>query len=221
MYDYEEACPVSKAASVLSERWTLQILREMHMGATRFSEFQAYLPKLSPSLLNTRLKTLEEQGLVLKKKIPEKKGFDYQLTPMGQATLSLVVEMGKWGMKYSFESMREEELNASALVRDFAIMLRKEELPTGDSVFQFNVQGEDESVTKFVILRDGHAQVCDENLGTEVDVYLTATKMIFGAIWYGKLDIPRAVSNGELKVVGNSYYVNSISKWLGVSQFAG
>ena len=29
MYEYGEACPISKAASVLCERWTLQILREL------------------------------------------------------------------------------------------------------------------------------------------------------------------------------------------------
>ncbi|MBI3772124.1 MAG: helix-turn-helix transcriptional regulator [Gammaproteobacteria bacterium] len=47
MYDYSEFCPISKAASVLGERWTLQIIREILFGASRFSEFQKYLPKLS------------------------------------------------------------------------------------------------------------------------------------------------------------------------------
>ena len=64
MYDYEEVCPVSRAASILCERWTLQIVREMLFGASRFSDLQKYLPKLSPTLLNTRLKTLEQQGIV-------------------------------------------------------------------------------------------------------------------------------------------------------------
>jgi DNA-binding HxlR family transcriptional regulator/putative sterol carrier protein len=221
MYDYEEACPVSKAASVLCERWTLQIVREMLMGVTRFSEFQSYLPKMSPSLLNTRLKSLEQQGLILKKKIPEKKGYEYQLTPCGQALRPLVVEMGKWGMRYSFDSMLDEELNASALVRDFAVMLKLEALPTGGCTFQFNIQGNNEKITKFIILRDGHTQVCDDNPGNEVDVYLTADKIVFGAIWYGKLDVTTACNRGELKLVGHSFYIDSISKWLGISQFAG
>ena len=66
MYDYAEACPISKAASVLCERWTLQIIREMFMGATRFSEFQRYLPRMSPTLLSKRLKELEEENRRLK-----------------------------------------------------------------------------------------------------------------------------------------------------------
>ncbi|MAA61079.1 MAG: transcriptional regulator, partial [Pseudomonadales bacterium] len=78
MYDYEEVCPVSRAASILCERWTLQIVREMLFGASRFSDLQKYLPKLSPTLLNTRLKTLEQQGIVIRTRIAEKRGYEYR-----------------------------------------------------------------------------------------------------------------------------------------------
>jgi hypothetical protein len=40
MYDYKEACPISMAASVLCERWTLQIIRDLFFGSTRHSEIQ-------------------------------------------------------------------------------------------------------------------------------------------------------------------------------------
>ena len=105
MYDYAEACPISKAASVLCERWTLQIIREMFMGATRFSEFQKFLPRMSPALLNSRLRTLEARGIILRKRIAEKKGYEYQLTPAGNALKPLMGEFGKWGMNWVFLSM--------------------------------------------------------------------------------------------------------------------
>ena len=38
MHDYNEACPISMAASVICEKWTLQIVREMFFGSTRYSE---------------------------------------------------------------------------------------------------------------------------------------------------------------------------------------
>ena len=85
MYDYGEACPISKATTVLCERWTLQILREMMLGATRFSELQRMLPKISPSLLNTRLRQLAENEIIVKKRIPEQRGFEYHLTPAGKS----------------------------------------------------------------------------------------------------------------------------------------
>ena len=59
MYDYNEACPISMAASVLCERWTLQIIREMFFGSTKYSEIQKVIPNISPSFLRNRLRSLK------------------------------------------------------------------------------------------------------------------------------------------------------------------
>ncbi len=220
MYDYAEACPISKAASVLCERWTLQIIREMFMGATRFSEFQKYLPRMSPTLLNSRLQTLEAQGIILRKRVPEKKGFEYQLTPAGNALKPVLGELGKWGMNWVFDSMEGDQLNIAVIVRDFAFAMDTQQLPSGQSVIQFNVQSESEAARKFIMVRDGAAQSCDDNLGSEVDVYLSADLKILYQIWYGEVGVTAACEKKLLKVVGPPVYTNSINKWLRTSQFA-
>jgi len=220
MFDYEEACPVSKAASVLCERWTLQIIREMSLGATRFSEFRQYLPKMSPTLLNTRLKTLEEQGIIVRRRSPEKRSHEYQLTPCGKALKPVLREFGKWGMHWAFDSMNPEELNVSAIIRDFAVALRIDQLPAGDTTIQFNVVGDDNAIHKYILVRDGKAQVCEDNIGYDVDVYLTADIKTLGQIWYGDYTAAAAREKGLLKVTGTAFYVNNIGKWLGTSQFA-
>lgn len=220
MYDYEEACPISRAVTVLGERWTIQIIREMLFGATRFVELQQYLPKMSPSLLTCRLKSLEQAGIILRKRIPEKRGYEYQLTPRGRALKPVLQEVGKWGMQWVFDSMEPSQLNVAAIVRDFAVALNTRQLPAGDTTIQFNVATEDETVKKFVLVRDGTTQVCDENMGTEVDVYLTASLETLGKIWYGELDAAKARESDILKVVGGSFLVRNLSKWLGTSQFA-
>jgi len=220
MYDYAEACPISKAASVLCERWTLQIIREMFMGATRFSEFQKYLPRMSPTLLNSRLQTLEAQGIILRKRVPEKKGFEYQLTPAGNALKPVLGELGKWGMSWVFDSMEGDQLNIAVIVRDFAFAMDTQQLPSGQSVIQFNVQSESEAARKFIMVRDGTAQSCDDNLGNEVDVYLGADLKTLYQIWYGEVGVTAACEKKLLKVVGPPVYTNSINKWLRTSQFA-
>lgn len=220
MYDYAEACPISKAASVLCERWTLQIIREMFMGATRFSEFQKYLPRMSPTLLNSRLQTLEAQGIILRKRVPEKKGFEYQLTPAGNALKPVLGELGKWGMNWVFDSMEGDQLNIAVIVRDFAFAMDTQQLPSGQSVIQFNVQSESEAARKFIMVREGAAQSCDDNLGSEVDVYLSADLKILYQIWYGEVGVTAACEKKLLKVVGPPVYTSSINKWLRTSQFA-
>jgi DNA-binding HxlR family transcriptional regulator len=220
MYDYQEACPVSKAAQVLCERWTLQIIREMFMGATRFSEFRQLLPRMSPTLLNTRLKTLQDQGIIIRKKVPEKQSYEYHLTPSGQALQPLMAELGKWGMTWVFDQMNPEQLNVSTIIRDFTVALKIDQLPGNEACIQISVTGKDKPIKKYIMVRDGKAQYCDDNIGYDVDIYLSADLETLGMIWFGKLTIADAIGRDLLKVTGQSYYVKNISKWLGISQLA-
>lgn len=61
---YGQFCPISKAAEVLGERWTILIIRELLVGTTRYSDFQRALSKISPTLLTKRLNQLVDCGLV-------------------------------------------------------------------------------------------------------------------------------------------------------------
>jgi hypothetical protein len=171
-------------------------------------------------LLNTRLKTLEEQGIIVRRKTPEKRSFEYQLTPSGQALKPVLTEFGKWGMSWVFDRMNETHLNASTLVRDFAVALRLDQLPAGNATFQFSVTVDKQVLRKYILLRDGNVQVCDDNIGYDVDVYLAADIVTLAELWFGERSVATACEQGRLKVTGTTYYVDTIPKWLGTSQFA-
>ena len=64
MEKYCQFCPVAKAAEILCEKWVILVLRELMMGSTRFGQLRRGLPRISPSILSRRLKTLEEQGVI-------------------------------------------------------------------------------------------------------------------------------------------------------------
>ncbi len=72
--EYGQFCPIAKATEILGEKWTILIIRELIMGATRFNEFQRGLTLISPTLLSRRLESLADHGLILKKKIPVQNG---------------------------------------------------------------------------------------------------------------------------------------------------
>lgn len=78
--DYGQFCPIAKAMQILGERWTLLIVRELLMGGSRFSELQRDLSRISPTILTKRLTDLAEAGLVLRKKIPGRRGCEHFLT---------------------------------------------------------------------------------------------------------------------------------------------
>ena len=78
--------------------------------------------------------------------------------------------MGKWGMRWARDGMTEKQNTASGLVRDFAGALNIDELPSCDTVIRFNLTDVEESPTRYIHVQGGKIQVCDQDLGFNVDV---------------------------------------------------
>jgi len=220
MYDYGEFCPISKTASILGERWTVQIIREMHFGVTRFSEFMKFMPRISPSLLNTRLQSLEKNGVIYRRKIREQRGYEYLLTPAGKAMLPIILEMGKWGVSFVYDSLSDKELNAERLIRDISLTIDTSALPSGDTVVRWKFTDLNEHPYWYIKIHDEKAEVCDGAPEIEVDVYLTCTLMTFTEIWMGNRNLQAAIDKNDLDVVGNAVYIRNLTKWLGLNIYA-
>ena len=219
MYEYGEACPISMAASVLCERWTLQIIREMFFGSTKYSEIQKFIPNISPSLLRDRLRSLESQGLVIRKRAERGNRYEYFLTPSGKALAPVLTEMGKWAMRHAREGMTDKANTASGLARDFAGGLNVDELPSGNTSIQINLTDVEDSPRRYIHVRDGEVEVCDTDLGFETDVYITSTLDLMTRIWYGEVEMTQAIESGDMKVVAAPVYSRHITRWLRISSF--
>ena len=219
MYDYNEACPISMAASVLCERWTLQIIREMFFGSTRYSEIQKYIPNISPSLLRDRLRFLEQQQLIVRKRGAKANRYEYLLTPSGKALAPVLTEMGKWGMRWARNGMTDKQNTAWGLVRDFAGRIDMDEVPSGNTSIRLNLTDVRESPTHYIHVHDGKVQVCDTDLGFEVDVRITSTLDLMTRIWYGEVDMAEAMKDNRMKVDAPPVYTRRIGRWLRISSF--
>lgn len=220
-YNYGEACPVSMATSILAERWTIQIIREMFLGSTKYSQFQKFMPNISPTLLKNRLSSLEANGIIIRKKTATRGRYDYFLTPSGKALGPVITEMGKWGMRYARSGMTEKENTVYGLMRDLSGALDISELPGCDITVQFNFTDNVGNSKQFINIQNGKIQVCSKDLGFEVDVYITSTIKHMTKIWYGELSMSTAMEENKMTVIGNIEYTNNIQKWLRISSFTG
>jgi DNA-binding HxlR family transcriptional regulator len=219
MYDYNEACPISMAATVVCERWTLQIVREMFFGACKYSEIQRYIPNISPSLLRNRLRFLEQQGVVVRKRSQSGNRYEYFLTPAGKSLAPVLTEMGKWGIRWANECMTDKQNTAAGLIRDLASGLNVDELPSGDAHIQFEFEEPGNRATGFIHVRDAKVQTCDTDLGFDTDVLIRSTIRTLTKIWYGELGVDAAIESGQMTVDAAPIYRRRIGRWLGISSF--
>lgn len=61
-----EDCPITGVVEILSDTWTMLIMRALTEGPKRFGELEKWLDGISSRTLTLKLETLKEQGLVTK-----------------------------------------------------------------------------------------------------------------------------------------------------------
>jgi len=96
-----EPCPVVETARIVSGKWTLVLLRDLAAGSRRFSELERSLRGISPRTLSTRLKALEEEGIVERTVhggVPPR--VDYALTDKGRHLVPIVEAMREYGARW-------------------------------------------------------------------------------------------------------------------------
>jgi DNA-binding HxlR family transcriptional regulator len=87
-------CPTAKVASLLSDQWTMLIIRDLLRAPMRFSELLASLHGVSTRTLVLKLKRLEDMDIITKQD-PW-----YTMTPSGKKIKPILDEMEKYGKKF-------------------------------------------------------------------------------------------------------------------------
>ncbi len=101
MRDYRQNCSVARASDLLGERWTLLIVRDLLIAPRRFSELERRLKGMGTNLLAKRLTDLQAAGIIRQE---DDEAPRYALTQMGQSLEPLVLELARWGMRWTGSS---------------------------------------------------------------------------------------------------------------------
>lgn len=102
------ACPVETTLTLIRDKWTVLVLRELLTGTKRFGELKRALGHVSQKVLTARLREMEESGLVTRTvyaEVPPR--VEYALTPLGQSLQPVLSAMWDWGCGY--QHAREPE----------------------------------------------------------------------------------------------------------------
>ena len=95
---YGDGCSSAHALDVVGDRWALLIVRDLLFGPKRFSDLQAGLPHGSPNVLTQRLRDLEANGVVRRKRLPPPASANvYELTEWGAELEPVLLGLQRWG----------------------------------------------------------------------------------------------------------------------------
>ncbi len=111
---YGQYCGVTTAVELIGERWALLIVRDLLVGPRRYTDLKQGLPKIPTNILSTRLKELQEGGVV--RRVPLVNcGLVYELTPYGRALEPIVLALGRWGFQQMGEPDPGDVVTADSL----------------------------------------------------------------------------------------------------------
>src|SRR5690348_7684394 len=94
-------CPVARTARIISGKWTLLIIRDLASGVKRFNQLERSLQGISPKTLSERLRSLEEEGIILRQTFAEvPPRVEYSLTEKGRDLVEVVTCMRCYGNRW-------------------------------------------------------------------------------------------------------------------------
>lgn len=215
---YGQFCPVAKAMELLDERWTMLVVRELMMGSRHFNELRRGVPKMSPSLLSKRLRTLQRAGVVDRWEHGNR--VTYQLSRAGRELEPIVVAIGQWGTRW-IGDLGDQDLDPNLLMWDVHRNLDLDAMSPGRTVLHFTF-AEVEPVARnwWIVVHDREVDVCDDDPGFDVDVTVSSSLRGLTEVWRGDVAWSDALRAGQVELVGPADLCAKFPEWLLLSALA-
>ncbi|MBU3258445.1 helix-turn-helix transcriptional regulator [Roseovarius sp. PS-C2] len=214
MKSYGQFCPVAKAAKIFCERWTALIIRDLAAGPRRFSQLQRGVPLMSPSLLSARLKWLIDEGIVAREG-HGRRGSGYALTEPGREFVPLVEALGIWGQRWTRRSLRDHEIDLGLLVWSLESSADPDAFGGRRCLIRLELTDQPKAKRLWWFLNQtGRCELCVDDPGGEVNLYLACTLPDAIYIVRGDLSPAAAIGDMRLEAIGDKWACAGLTGWL-------
>ena len=224
MKGHGQFCPVAVACEVFAHRWTPLILRELLAGSTHFNEIKRGLPLISKTTLAQRLRALEQAGVVRCVSAADTHRQEYRLTAAGEEFKSVIQGLGAWGQRWTIR-VDPHNLDADLLMWNIRRRLAPDRIPAMRRVVRFDFSGMPSQQRRnrvfWLIVERPDVDLCVQDPGADVDLYVQADLQAFARVWLGDLALPTALRSGLIKLTGHRQLMREFPSWLLLSHFAG
>ena len=216
---YGQFCPIAKSLEILGEKWSLLIIRELLMGARRYNELQRGLGSISPALLSKRLTALTDRGVIIRRRIPGQRGFEYFPADACKDLLPILRSLGNWGMRWARENLVEDDYDVELLMLYLERSIAADVLPDAEITLSFFFRDLKKQPRWWLLVDRERTEVCVKDPGRDIDVYFTSTVKAMTDVWLGHRSYANAIRAGDLKVTGLNPLVRTVGSWLRCTEF--
>lgn len=104
-------CPIRNILARFGDKWSLLVLYMLHKNGTmRFKSLQRTIPDISQKMLTVTLRTLEEDGLVIRNIYPEvPPRVEYTLTARAESLLPHIDGLIGWAIEHQNDILEDRK----------------------------------------------------------------------------------------------------------------
>ena len=211
---YGQYCPLALAAELLCRRWSVLIISRLLGGCRNFNDIHRGVPRISPTLLSTRLAELEHAGIVVRRRARGSKRHGYELTEAGRDLNGIIEQMAVWGQYWS-RDMNLDDLDPAFLAWSMHIRMNADAMPPGRTVIEFEFSGTPDEFKRFwIVSAGGEVEMCLKNPGFDSDLLVQADLRRFTEAWRGIRDLREEIRRGRIRLSGPPRLKRAFPGWL-------
>ncbi len=133
----------------------------------------------------------------------------------------MVVALGVWGQRWTRRQLADGEVDVSLLAWSLERSVDAEAFGPGGAVVRFEFPDQPKAKRYWwFVNRGGEVELCLEDPGHEVDLYLTVTVRDLIYIVRGDLALGRALEDGRLEAIGPRALRARLRAWFNLSPLA-
>jgi DNA-binding HxlR family transcriptional regulator/putative sterol carrier protein len=195
---YGDACGIARALDILGERWALMTVRELLLGPKRFTDLRTGLPHASPNILTQRLRELEQQGIVRKRRLPPPAASQvYELTDRGLEIAPVLDALGTWGSRLPLPGP-DATMSFDAHILSFRTLFDPARAEGFDARVELRL-GE----RRFrAVVADGRFEIVEGELA-DPDAVIASDAGTVLAVAHGRAGLAEAEASGALTITGD------------------
>jgi DNA-binding HxlR family transcriptional regulator len=170
--DFGQYCGLARALELVGERWALLIVRNLVVRPRRYSELQAGLAGIPTNVLATRLKELEQSGIVERRvAAAPARGVVYALTDVGRSLEPALLSLARWGATQLGEPQPGDVVTPEGLVLNLRVVFQPEQAAGLTAAWEIHVR----DVVVHAVVADGELTTGLGPAPVAPDLTITAT----------------------------------------------